>query len=422
MSNASEKIFRTFVLIVILAIILLLVGATTRAPIDAGGQSISLPLQDKQDKQDQQVVTPGPDERSTTGPEPPGGPHGAVAEAGLGFTPGPNSHVIEHVPAYIWFNGCGPTSGAMILGYWNWLERSKGYDWVMPGDSSEQTQMVNDVIASPQHIADYALPHDDETTGLRLDKSEPPFGNAHVNNSLADDMSTSFSSRGNFWGWSWFSDVSKAFEGYLGRANPGDFSVQTYNIRMNDSTLNFEVFKSFIDRDIPVMLLVDSNGDGQTDHFVPAYGYDVEYDANGQEVDYYAARNTWDYLVHWYRWQPMAPKAPYGVYGATVLIIKPVQPVFTLTFTPSLSLRPTVTPENTLQAQTPTWTQIRTPTLHPAMTATPGPTPGPAPAKADTIFIVVFMLVYLLASSATLLFAFIKIWRDADNQIDKKGE
>ena len=125
------------------------------------------------------------DAQSTTSAEPPGGPRGAAAEAGESFTPGPLSKVIEHVPAYIWYNGCGPTSAGMILGYWNWYERQYGYNWVIPVDSEAQTQAVNDTIASPGHIADYAIPHD-VFPDMRLDKSESPFGDEHVSNSIAD--------------------------------------------------------------------------------------------------------------------------------------------------------------------------------------------------------------------------------------------
>jgi hypothetical protein len=357
------------------------------------------------------------DAQSTTSAEPVGGPHGAVAQAGEGFTPGPNSHVIPHITPLIWYNGCGPTSAAMVLTYWNWYERQDRYDWVMPTVSTEQTQAVNDVIASPGSISDYALPHDDESTGLRPDKSEPPYGDEHTNNSLADWMNTSKSAYDNFYGWSWFSDMPKAFLGYLQSVNPGKFTVVSYNVKMNDYTLTWDVFKSFINKDFPVTLLVDSNGDGQTDHFVPAFGWDVEKDTNGQEIDYYAYMNTWDGLTHWARWQPMAKGQMYGVYGATILFIEHQPPVYTLTFTPTISLTPTpsFTPLPTFTASlTNTWTYTQTstwtPTLQstPAPTLTPTPTPEPVkPYRPDVL--IIFLITYALVSSGGAAYLFIRL-------------
>jgi hypothetical protein len=78
--------------------------------------------------------------------------------------------------------------------------------------------------------------------------------------------------------------------------------------------LNWNAFKAEIDAGRPIELLVDSNGDGSTDHFIPAFGYD---DSTGTKM--YAAYNTWDNSLHWYNFGPMTAGTPWGIYGGTTL-------------------------------------------------------------------------------------------------------
>jgi hypothetical protein len=385
------------------SIVFLAAGSVTTFPVDhiAGAQEGT------------------PDEQSTTGPTPPGGPNGAAASAGEGYTPGPISKIIENVPPYIWRDGCGPTTAAMILGYWDWYYGLYGFDWIIPGDAHAQTQAVNDVIASPQHEVDYAIPHD-VYPDLRLDKSEPG-NNPHASNSLADFMSTSFSARDNYFGWSWFSDVPLAFEGYLASVNPGNFTVKSYNVRWGDGTLTWDIYKSFIDKNIPVMLLVDSTADGQTDHFIPAIGFD-----DSGKIPMYAAYNTWDGAVHWYRWGPMIKGTPYGIFGGTILYIDRIFPTATptgsatVTFTPSLTytptgtLLPTFTPTIT-NTWTSTWTSI------PTASSTSTPVPEIPPKKADISGLLIGLLIYALISTGGLIFAFVKLTKE-QRIIDKEKE
>jgi hypothetical protein len=291
----------------------------------------------------------------------------------------------------------------MILSYWNWYERSVGYDWVLPGDSTTQSEAVNQAIASTDHLADYSKPFD-TYPNLVLDKSEP--GNSpHVSNSLADFMSTSFSSRDNYYGWSWFSDVPKAFTAYLNSVSPGGFTIETSNVRLNDATLDWEIYKTWIDRGIPVMLLVDSNGDGETDHFIPGIGYD-DTDPN---IKRYAAYNTWDGAVHWYVWGPMVSGQMFGVYGATLLEIE--NPEFP-TVTPVPTFTSTTTKVPSITATQPTWTSTKFPTM---TTFTVTPTHIPTPKKGENA-ILIGLIITVVVLLGVLVYLFILLRKEMDKK------
>ena len=110
---------------------------------------------------------------TTTGPVPPAtvkpatGPHRAVAVAA-------GEVVVSGVPAYIWRDGCAPTSTGIVLGYWD----GHGFPDLIPGDASTATPAVNQAIAShgtagaPGHYEDYALPNESA--------SAPPKGQIDV--------------------------------------------------------------------------------------------------------------------------------------------------------------------------------------------------------------------------------------------------
>ena len=63
--------------------------------------------------------------------------------------------VLSDVPGYLWYHGCCPTSGAMIIGYWD----AHGYPDLIPGSNDWNTNRNNikNSIASAGHISDYAL-------------------------------------------------------------------------------------------------------------------------------------------------------------------------------------------------------------------------------------------------------------------------
>ena len=267
------------------------------------------------------------DAQSTTGPIP---PLGSANIESLKYVAGSSAKLISNLPAYIWRHGCGPTAAGMVIGYWDHFWDAQGYDWVINGSATTQTSMINEVIASSigtqNHYSDYSLPLDDPSTGLLADKSELPVGDEHPNNSIADYMYTSRSWNGSYYGSSWFSDVSPALIDYLNMVNPGEFIVNSTTSGYSDGTFNWNMFKAEIDAGHPMVLLVDSDGDGNTDHFISAIGYD---DSTGLQK--YAAYNTWDALVHWYDFGPKTFGKPWGIHGGTSLSI--VREVSTTTFT-----------------------------------------------------------------------------------------
>lgn len=118
----------------------------------------------------------------------------APATATMEWPAPANPAVILGVPAYIWYNGCGPTAVGVVVGY----RDGQGYSDLVPGDASVQNEYVDNMIASPEHIADYAIPYDSVWTGISPDKST--VGGAHQSDCVADFMHTSWSSDGNCWG------------------------------------------------------------------------------------------------------------------------------------------------------------------------------------------------------------------------------
>ncbi|MEW5702233.1 MAG: FG-GAP-like repeat-containing protein [Candidatus Zixiibacteriota bacterium] len=248
-------------------------------------------------------------QQSTTGPKPPPGIERGRTEKRL------SQVVIPGVPAYLWQHGCGPTAVGMVVGYYDNFRPN-----FVPGNSATQTAAVNAMIAGDNenfvcgaaysdHYHDYSCPIDNAPGPFQPDRSET--GGAHVSNCVGDFMRTSWSAAYNFYGWSWFTDVSTSFMNYVNSvdamANPAAAEHDYYSfiwVRL----------KAEIDSGRPVVLLVDTNADGVTDHFVTALGYD---DVT-TEVGIY---DTWDTQLHWITWRPMAYGVSWGIYGLTTFTL-----------------------------------------------------------------------------------------------------
>jgi hypothetical protein len=132
----------------------------------------------------------------------------------------------------------------------------------------------------------------------------------HLDDCLADFMDTSKSTRNNYYGWSWFSDVDDSLENYANLKNPNR-NYLAYNLIWGE--LTWDKYCREIDAGRPVVLLVDTDGNGNTDHFVTAIGYD---DSNN-----YACYNTWDHSIHWYDFSKISGGNTWGIYGATFFAI-----------------------------------------------------------------------------------------------------
>ncbi|HPQ42321.1 MAG TPA: hypothetical protein PLV45_18260 [bacterium] len=257
-------------------------------------------------------------QQNTTGPVPPPGvspPEPWTLDASRA------ENVLIGVPAYIWHHGCGPTAVGMVVGYYDGM----GYPDLIPGNTSTQTTAVNQAIASwdnssnPQHYEDYSEPIESGQPAPLPDKSEPPPGDEHVSNCIADFMETSWSARGNFYGWSWSSDIGPAFTDYVNLVAPmytPSWSPFWYG------TGTWDLLRNEIDAGRPLVFLVDSSGDGNTDHFVTVIGYR---DSNGYPE--YACRDTWYPTVRWARLREMSSSYGWGVWGGTTFTLSGGTPV-----------------------------------------------------------------------------------------------
>jgi hypothetical protein len=236
--------------------------------------------------------------------------------------------VIGRVPEYHWRHGSGPTAAGMVIGYWD----ARGFSALIPGDASEQSDnpCIDQAIATGDegatHHSDYSLPIDDPNNGLDPlpDLSEPPPGDEHASNCIADFMMTSWSAAGNFYGWSWSSDVDDAFIGYTSYVNAtygANYEATSWREPWGEFT--WERFVAEIDAGRPMVILVDAVPPyGEADHFVTAIGYR---DTNGYPE--YACFDTWPVggPHHGYRWErfrSVSTSYGWGVFAATYFSIE----------------------------------------------------------------------------------------------------
>ncbi len=245
---------------------------------------------------------------STSGPKRPSTAMVAEPQAisGKGFGGGSEVSIVG-VPAYLWRHGCGPTAVGMIAGYY----ALNGYDDLLDGSSSTQTDAVQQMIASqgssadPGNYEDYCEPLD--YTTIKADKSEAPAGDEHTDDSIADFMKTSQSVESLLYGWSWSDDIIPAFVAYAPYRSSA-YTVTGTQYYMG-TTLTWSVLTTEINANRPMAFLVDSDGDGTTDHFVAVIGYR---DSPSQQ---YACYDTWDNSVHWYNFRAMSSSYIFGVWG-----------------------------------------------------------------------------------------------------------
>jgi hypothetical protein len=249
---------------------------------------------------------------TTTGPTPPPGARPSARSLARRQTAG--DHLISGVPAYIWRDGCGPTSVGMIIGYYD----GAGFPGLIAGDASTQTSAVGQAIAShgtpgdPQHYDDYSLPKDSGST-VAPDKSELPIGDEHASDCVADYMHTSWSVDGLTYGGSWSNMVGPAFTSYVAaRLTGAEASYADYYWNGFGPQLTFAVLQTEIDAGRPMVFLVDSSGDGETDHAIAVIGYRVS--GGTEEYGFYS---TWDSAVMWVPFRGLSKSYPWGVWGGT---------------------------------------------------------------------------------------------------------
>ena len=250
------------------------------------------------------IAAAAPAPKTTTGPIPPA----SVTAPRASLAAAEGETVLAGVPAYIWYRGCSPTAVGMVVGYYD----AHGYDALIPGDASTQTGSVKQAIASaddghgPGHYEDYALPIDSYGDSILPDKSEPPEGDEHASDCVADFIHTSWSYEGLRYGWSWVSNISPGFVGYVNHVAP-DYQPTSEASWFGDQ-LTWGLFTGEIDAGRPMVFDVDSNGDGWCDHSVTAIGYRDSYG-----YPEYAMHDTWYTAVRWAHFRGASSDYGWGV-------------------------------------------------------------------------------------------------------------
>jgi hypothetical protein len=229
---------------------------------------------------------------------------------------GGSAIVLSNVPAYNWYHGCGPTAAASVIGYYD----VHGFDNLFSASGWNDVKLtanVQDQISSPAHNAKYDPTPDDGTLPV------PP------NTSIACWFQTSMDPLD--YGWSYQSRADNALQGY-----------GTY--RGYECNSWYEGYGAFTWQDLvgeinagrPMMFLVDSDGNGGTDHFVPVLGYDDR----GADGQWYGCYTTWseNETVAWYQFRGMSSSYTWGVGYGTYFQIVPEPSTVVLLVTGFLGL------------------------------------------------------------------------------------
>ena len=207
---------------------------------------------------------------------------------------------ISDVPAYNWYHGCGPTAAGSVIGYWD----LKGYPnlFTASGPDVFLTANVQDQISSPEHNAKYDSKPDDASLPT------PPM------TSIADWFRTSVDPL-NF-GWSFVTEAPDAFTGY---SNYRGYIFNAWNETFGMDFI-WDDLTAEVNAGRPMMFLVDTDGDAETDHFVPVLGYDDR----GLDGVFYGVYTTWseDETIAWYKFQKIGNNLtgtgpPWGIAYAT---------------------------------------------------------------------------------------------------------
>ncbi len=218
--------------------------------------------------------------------------------------------MILNVPAYLENNGSGPTAAGMVLGYWD----GNGFPNLVAGSAATPTAAVNDMISSSGNYTDYCLPDDSGTGPILDDKSEPPEGDEHPDDCLADFMTTSQSFYDNRYKHNWASDIEMGLPPYV------EYAAPEYTGYADEEPIDYftwEEYKAEIDTDHPMILTIDQDGDGFTDLFVTAIGYNED-----GETNLYAYLDTQDTNTHWFEFANISMEQPGGIYSATLFDIE----------------------------------------------------------------------------------------------------
>ena len=257
-----------------------------------------------------------PEARSltTTGPVPPSPSSWPPARAAPSRRPARRS---SRVPVYRWRDGCAPTSTGMVLGYWD----GHGFPRPRPGrrEHGHPRRLPDDRLArhAPGLRGTTRTTPCPRTTAARM--SSPTRARRRPATStpatrVADFMHTSWSVDG----------LAVRLE--LDRTWSGRRSSPTRSSGSRGVTAAYtdhllrrpargrspsRVLQQEIDAGRPLVLCVDCNGDGRTDHAVAGIGYR---ETSGYPE--YACWDTWSRSIRWQRFRGVSEQLSSGASAA----------------------------------------------------------------------------------------------------------
>lgn len=195
-------------------------------------------------------------------------PSGAARNVMRGAAP------LSGLPAYYNWYGCSPTSGGMMVAYWDGLP---GYGDLYDGDASvwegDGDSGTRSMVASTAHIT--AGAENGHTYGDWRNSASYPDHEANPD-CLADFMHTEN-------GWTMYDDIRDGLEAYCEWDNPATAINESYQatavldvVPYLGGACTYETFKAEIDANRPVQLGVEcfvQDWDSYVGHSVVGYGY-----------------------------------------------------------------------------------------------------------------------------------------------------
>ncbi len=203
--------------------------------------------------------------------------------------------VLDYVPSYYWYHGCSPTASAMIMGYWD----LHGYDGLFAAsgwDAVRNTANVYEEISSSAHNAkDIKTPYN--PTPPSLDYT-----------SLADFMGTANAPGTLYHGGTSVTYIDDGIENFA--------SYKGYTFDANYLSSDWTNYINEINLGNPVLLNVDSDGNGVVDHSMTGIGYEDR----GAAGLWYAGYTTWHEsdtieTIDWYQFRPTSYQYSFGLFN-----------------------------------------------------------------------------------------------------------
>ena len=192
--------------------------------------------------------------------------------------------------------GCGPTSGAMILDYFqnenansNFLKNNSGLDTAWALHTTMNTNSAGD--GSPYNIKSGMESYVNGLSPVTIGTQQTTYSlNVMYHVGSTYDASHIGASPSNPLGFNAYGAFGTAW------TNDANFYYSTGSGSTESWHINADLFESWVATRLaagtPIMVTVDSDGDKGGDHWIPLVGYN---DVTNQ----YAYYNTWDSSLHW---------------------------------------------------------------------------------------------------------------------------